>query len=259
MRSRTCGPFAPSSSSALYIGPPKRFADDGARVVAVAPRFGRSSRCSRAPITALAVRSSARSSRGTSDRPETFVTVVIPEADEAHRGPSSCGTGRRSCLKTRAAVRAAAWWSPTSRWCPESVADLGSATRPLEPKRSVVLVPVPAVNDATVRAVIYARVLHPTAIEAIYLLTDPEEATGGDRRMARARDRDPACAGRGAVPRPGCAACSRRSGATPTRGDTVVTVVLPELVATTLVGEPAAQPDRPVTSSGCCCSSRASW
>ena len=89
--------------------------------------------------------------------------------------------------------------------------------------------PVSTVHDATVRAVIYAKSLQPSSIEAVHMATDPEEIPKvvegwHDRRMdvplvlieAPFRDLGP----------PLLEEIRSRTS----RGDTVVTVVLPELV-----------------------------
>lgn len=101
--------------------------------------------------------------------------------------------------------------------------------RPIERPRSEVIVPVSSVQDATVRAVIYAKSLQPSSIEAIHMATDPEEIPSvveawHERRMdvplvlveAPFRDLGP----------PFLEEIRSRTA----RGDTVVTVVLPELV-----------------------------
>jgi amino acid transporter len=101
--------------------------------------------------------------------------------------------------------------------------------RPLERPHSEVIVPVSTVNDATVRAVVYAKALQPSSIEAIHMAADPEEVPGvvegwHDRRMdvplvlveAPFRDLGP----------PLLQEIRSRTA----RGDTVVTVVIPELV-----------------------------
>jgi hypothetical protein len=93
----------------------------------------------------------------------------------------------------------------------------------------VVLVPVSAVQDATVRAVVYAKSLKPTSVEGLFMVTDPEEVpdvvrSWHDRRMhvplalveAPFRDLGPPLL--------------QEIRAQTARGDTVVTVVLPELV-----------------------------
>jgi len=101
--------------------------------------------------------------------------------------------------------------------------------RPVERPRSEVIVPVSSVNDATVRAIVYAKALQPSSIEAIHMATDPEEVPGvveewHQRRLdvplvlieAPFRDLGP----------PLLEEIRSRTA----RGDTVVTVVLPELV-----------------------------
>ena len=112
---------------------------------------------------------------------------------------------------------------------PGERSDPAHAERPVEPERSVVLIPVSAVHDATIRAVVYAKSLHPTAIQGLFLVSDPEEAAGiveewHDRLvdvplvMVEAPFRD--------LTEP----LLREIRQQTTRGDTVVTVVLPELI-----------------------------
>jgi hypothetical protein len=101
--------------------------------------------------------------------------------------------------------------------------------RPIERPRSEVIVPVSSVQDATVRAVVYAKSLQPSSVEAIHMAADPEEIPTvvegwHERRMdvplvlveAPFRDLGP----------PLLEEIRSRTA----RGDTVVTVVLPELV-----------------------------
>ena len=109
----------------------------------------------------------------------------------------------------------------------DQVAVAGS--RPVEHPRSEIVIPVAAVHDATVRAVVYAKSLQPSSIEAIYMVTDPEEVPEVvDEWHAR----------RMGVPLVLVEAPFRDLGpplleeirSRTERGDTVVTVVLPELV-----------------------------
>jgi hypothetical protein len=106
---------------------------------------------------------------------------------------------------------------------------VAAGARPVERPRSEVIIPVSSVHDATVRAVVYAKSLQPSSIEAIHMATDPEEIptvveAWHDRRMdvplvlveAPFRDLGP----------PFLEEIRSRTA----RGDTVVTVVLPELV-----------------------------
>ena len=103
------------------------------------------------------------------------------------------------------------------------------ADRPLEPERTVVLVPVSGVNDATIRAVVYAKSLRPSAVEALFFATDSVEETRiVEEWGAAAMD----------IPLSVVEAPFRDYGAPllqeirhyTAREDTVVTVVLPEIV-----------------------------
>ena len=89
--------------------------------------------------------------------------------------------------------------------------------------------PVSAVHDASVRALVYARSLNPSAIEALYMVMDPEDSVGlVDDWHARQLD----------VPLVMVEAAFREIGEPllrevrrhTARGGTVVTVVLPEMV-----------------------------
>jgi amino acid transporter len=109
--------------------------------------------------------------------------------------------------------------------------DRAEEERPLEPERDVVLVPVSAVHDATVRALAYAKSLQPWEISAVFFAGEPEEVAPVLREWqdpARAID----------VPltaveapfrdiEPPLLAEVRRWTAVP---NTLVTVVLPEFV-----------------------------
>jgi hypothetical protein len=57
----------------------------------------------------------------------------------------------------------------------EGEVSLAGDERALEPSRTVVLVPISSVNDATMRAVVYARSLHAFDAEAVFMVMDPEE------------------------------------------------------------------------------------
>ncbi|HVD71934.1 MAG TPA: APC family permease [Actinomycetota bacterium] len=160
-------------------------------------------------------------------KPEDFVTVVIPEL-LTRRTVAQFLVHREAFL-----LKTALLFEPgvvvTDVPLVPGEPRRGPDDRPLEPARSVVLIPVSAVHDPTVRAVVYAKSLRPTMIEAIYLATDPEETPGVieawyDRQID--------------VPLLLVEAPFRDLGAPlleevhkhTERGDTVVTVVLPELV-----------------------------
>jgi amino acid transporter len=109
-------------------------------------------------------------------RSETeFTTVVIPEAVTAH---SLLGYARRGSAFW---LKAALLFEPgivvtDVPLLPEerSLAEVHQ-DRPLEPARNVVLIPVSAVHAGVARAVQYAKSLHPTEIEALFISSDPEE------------------------------------------------------------------------------------
>jgi hypothetical protein len=103
------------------------------------------------------------------------------------------------------------------------------AHRPLEPERAVVLIPVSAVHDATVRAVTYARSLRPALIEGLFFASEPETVQtvledwvardmGVPLTIVDAPFRD--------IGPPLLEEIRRHTS----RGDTIVTVVLPEFV-----------------------------
>ncbi len=108
---------------------------------------------------------------------EDFVTVVVPEV-----------VSTRSIIKMLRG-RSAFWVKAALLFEPRVVVTdvpllpeeheqaISRGQRPLEPERSVVLVPVSAVHNATVRAVMYAKSLRPAHAEALYLAPDPEDVT----------------------------------------------------------------------------------
>ncbi len=160
--------------------------------------------------------------------PEDFVTIVIPEVVRRTGLFRQAVRGRRWFLLKTALLFEPGVVVTDIPWI-EGVEDRPSGERPLEPERSVVLVPVSGVHDATVRAVLYARALKPLFVEAIFMVTDPEETEGVVEAwhareidvplvMVEAPFRD--------IGEPLLAEIRRHT----IRGDTVVTVVLPELV-----------------------------
>jgi amino acid transporter len=208
----------------LWIGPEHELEDARETWRRLASRFGELELLPGGhehPVRA--VRSFLRHRRFESD----FVTVVIPELVSTsslwqlirHRATFLLKT---SLLFQPGVVVTNVPLVPGER-------QTGAERRPVERPRSEVIVPVSTVNDASVRAAVYARSLQPTSIEAIHMATDPEEITGiveawHDRRMdvplvlveAPFRDLGP----------PLLEEIRSRTA----RGDTVVTVVLPELV-----------------------------
>ena len=163
--------------------------------------------------------------------PQDFLTILIPERVR--------GTALGQVLRVRGRseflLKTALLFEPgvvvtDIPFLPEEAGTtLVSGDRPLEPERSVVLIPVSAVHDPTVRAVLYARSLNPTHVEALFMVMDPEEQQSMvEQWHARALDvplvmveapfRD--------ITEPLLSEVRRHTS----RGDTIVTVVLPELI-----------------------------
>ena len=182
------------------------------------------------------VRSIRRYVRAIDRGPNDFVTVVVPEVL----------TGRsliRAILPrsgTRFMLKAGLLFEPgvvvvDVPLLPEeraqATARAARSEQALELERNVCIVPVSAVHDATVRALVYAKSLRPAELEALYLVEDPEEESQIVREWADPqREID--------VPLALVEAPFRDYGPPfleevrqhTARGDTVVTVVLPEFV-----------------------------
>ena len=156
-----------------------------------------------------------------------FVTVVIPEVVSSRSLLQLVRQRTTFLLKTSLLFQPGVVVTNVPLVPGEAQAPAGG--RPVDRPRSEVIVPVSSVHDATVRAVVYAKSLQPSSTEAIHMATDPEEVPAvveawHERRMdvplvlveAPFRDLGP----------PLLEEIRSRTA----RGDTVVTVVLPELV-----------------------------
>jgi amino acid transporter len=156
-----------------------------------------------------------------------FVTIVIPEVVSSGSLLQLFRQREAFLLKTSLLFQPGVVVTNVPLVPGESHAAAGA--RPIERPRSEVIVPVSSVQDATVRAIVYAKSLQPSSVEAIHMAADPEEIPGvveawHDRRLdvplvlveAPFRDLGP----------PLLEEIRSRTA----RGDTVVTVVLPELV-----------------------------
>ncbi len=217
----------PTSFNALYVGPADAFEGVAAEWSVIAPRMGELEPLRGADRHLVrSVRRFVRSvPRHERDR---FLTVVIPELLPRNTVWQFVRHREAFLLKTALLFEPRVVVTDVPL-VPSEARPTWLGDRPLEPERTVVLVPVSAVHDPTVRAVIYGKSLHPTAIEAIYMVTDPDEVEGVvDEWHERQLD----------VPLVLVEAPFRDFGpplleeirAHTSRGDTVVTVVLPELV-----------------------------
>jgi hypothetical protein len=164
--------------------------------------------------------------RGRDRRRQSYTAVVIPETLHGKRWFQFLVQRRALLLKGSLLFEPGVVVTDVP-FVPELEAVRGG--RALEPERSVVLVPVSGVHDATVRAVSYASSLRPASIRAMFFVTDPEEVepvieAWHERELevplviTEAPFRD--------IDRP----LLDEVRASTSRGDTVVTVVLPELV-----------------------------
>jgi hypothetical protein len=162
--------------------------------------------------------------------PGDFVTVVLPELLSGRSWLQFLRHRSALLIKTSLLFEEGIVVTDVPLLPEERLAAEAHAERPVEPERNVVVIPVSAVHDATVRAVVYAKSLKPVAIEGLFFMTDPEE-TGPivdawhDRGidvpliLAEAPFRN--------LGEPLLDEIRKHTG----RGDTVVTVVLPELIA----------------------------
>jgi amino acid transporter len=215
----------PEHVTALHIGPSSGFDAAAADWTSVAPRLGDLERLDGADehlVKTLRsyIRSRSRSVDG-------FLTVVVPEdAGDRSLVQQILHNRRFFLLKTSMLFEPGVVITDVPLQPREHVSMTG---RPLEPERSFVIVPVGNASFATARAVAYARSLHATGVEAIFLVTDNSEiAPVAEAWIDRGFE----------VPLVMVEAPFRDLG-TPlleeirkhtARGDTIVTVVLPEVV-----------------------------
>lgn len=210
----------------LYVGDPARFDEAAAGWAHAAPRMGelRPLRVERSVGRALrpVLRQIPR-------EPDDFVTVVVPEAISG-RGVLAFVRSRASLfLKASLLFEQGVVVTDVPLLAEEHQHAALHAERPLEPERTIVLVPVAAVDNASIRAVRYAKSLRPTDMEAVYFATDPsdmatllrewgESAMDIPLSVVEAPFRD--------LGQPMLQEVRRHT----VRGDTIVTVVLPEVI-----------------------------
>ena len=214
----------PANVTALHIGPAASFDLAAAEWALAAPRLGELQ-----PLTGAdehLVRS-LRSLLHSRTRPDDgFVTVIVPElAAERSLMRQVMHNRGMFLLKTSMLFERGVVVTDVPLLPQEPV----NTGRPHEPERSVVIVPVSNASYATARAVAYARSLHAVSVEALFLVTDnadiePVAAAWVERGfdvplvMVEAPFRDLG------VP------LLDEIRTHTSRGDTVVTVVLPEIV-----------------------------
>ena len=220
----------PAALAGLYVGRPAEFEAATRWWSRVVPRAGR---LQRLPDTAGGTTTRLRAWLSTVERDaSTFVTVVVPEEVGGTSFWRLLTTQRRALL-----LKARLLFTPGVAvmdvpLVPEEREEADQrAGSEQDVVRTVVLIPIAAVHDGTVRAVSYASALQATHTEALYFAADPEAVNdiaaewweaGGDVPLsfveAPFRDLGP----------PLLAEVRRHTA----RKDTVVTVILPEFLVT---------------------------
>jgi amino acid transporter len=158
-----------------------------------------------------------------------FVTVVIPEALVSYSWFQFVRRRRALLLKSSLLFEPGVAVMDVPLTPQERVEATVATSHPTEVARHVVLVPISGVHDATVRAIVYAKSLRPALVEGLFFMGDPEETQGVVEAwhdhaldvpliLVEAPFRD--------LGIPMLAEIRKHTE----RGDTVVTVVLPELI-----------------------------
>jgi hypothetical protein len=217
----------PERVTPLYTGPPGEFDETAARWRRIAPRLGQIE-----PLpdpNGHPIRAIRRYLQSVDRSSGEFLNVVVPE--------TLSSKSMLQFLRRRSAF----WLKATLLFEPgivvtdipllpeESAREAAAAVRPVEPQHHVVLVPVSAVHAATARALLYAKSLHAGVLEAVFFSSDPEDLVSIQEQWAEWRI-DVGLAVIDAPFRDIRGPLVREIRRYTTRGDTVVTVVLPEFV-----------------------------
>jgi amino acid transporter len=215
----------PDHVTALHIGPSSAFARVAAEWGLVAPRLG--------PLAHLPgadehlVRALRERLRSHPPAEGGFLTIVVAEnAADRSLVQQVLHNRRLFLLKTSMLFQRGVVVTDVPLLPEEIVSSVG---RPLEPERSFVIVPVSDARYSTARAIAYARSLHAVGVEAMFLVTDNHDVEPMTRDwidrgfdvplvMVEAPFRD--------LGRPLIDEIRKHTS----RGDTIVTVVLPEVV-----------------------------
>jgi amino acid transporter len=217
----------PEHVTPLYTGPSERFEDVAVRWRSLAPRLGQIE-----PLpepNGRPIRAIRHYLQAVPRTPGDFLNVIVPET-----------LSSRSVLQFLR-KRSAFWLKATLLFEPGVVVtdiplfvhgeakEGGQPRRPVEPQHHVVLVPVSAVHAASARALLYAKSLHASVLEALFFSSDPEDLVDIQEQWAEWRI-DVALAVIDAPFRDMRGPLLHEVQRYTTRGDTVVTVILPEFV-----------------------------
>ena len=217
----------PERVTPLHIGPSASFASVARNWKLVAPRLGELRSLNTNGVAY--VRAVRRYLHDLPRSEDEFITVVIPEVVTGTSLLRYARRGSAFWLKAALLFEPGIVVTDVPLLPEEQSLAVVHQDRPLVPTRSVVLIPVAAMHAGTARAVAYAKSLHPTIIEALFFSSDPEEITPVLDDWTR-WDMD--------VPlsvvdspfrdiKPPLLEEIRRHTA---RGDTIVTVVIPEFI-----------------------------
>ncbi|HSJ51362.1 MAG TPA: APC family permease, partial [Actinomycetota bacterium] len=163
----------PEEFRALYVGSAGGYVEAAAAWDVRAPRLGHLARLGEADGERLG-RRLRRYIRSLPREPGDFVTVMIPEALTGRGWLQFVRRRTPLLLKTSLLFESGVVVTDVPL-LPEEAGSVSTREQVVEPERSVVIVPVSAVHDATVRAIVYAKSLRPATVEALYYLSDREE------------------------------------------------------------------------------------
>jgi amino acid transporter len=211
----------------LYVGDPVGFEQVSMAWPDLAPRFGRLELL--AGAEAHLTRSVRAYVRGIDRGPDDFVTVVLPELLRPRGLWQFAGQRRALWFKARLFFEPGLVLTDIPSLAEDEPAPAVGLERPVEPERIVVLVPVSAVHDATIRAIVYAKSLRPSALSSLFFSTDPTDVEPIVEDWSRHRMDVPLAivdASFRDIGEPLLTEVRRYIG----RGDTMVNVVLPEFV-----------------------------
>ncbi len=217
----------PENLVALHTGDPAAYEEIAAGWLSLAPRFGRLRALQRTGHGPT--RSIRRFVRELPRPPGAFITVVVPEAVEGRSVLSLLRSRTSLWLKVALLFERGIVVTDVPLLPEEHEGAAPRADRPVEPSRNVVLVPVSAVHGATARAVAYARSLNATTTEALFFSQDPEDVPPIVRTWTEQGMKVPLSVVEDPFRDVGVSLL-REIRRNTERGDTIVTVVLPEFV-----------------------------
>ncbi|HLA92832.1 MAG TPA: APC family permease [Actinomycetota bacterium] len=216
----------PEDVMPLYVGPPDRFEQAKLAWAEVGQRLGGLELLPRAEDHLT--RSVRAHIRSLAREPGDFVTVMIPEAFASSSWLQFVRRRRELLLKGGLLFEPGVVVTDVPLLPGEPARERDRA-HPTEVLRHVALVPVSAVHDASVRAVVYGKSLRPALVEGLFFVTDPGEIHEAIEAWHQ-REMDIPLVLVEAPFRDFAIPLLEEIRKHTVRGDTIVTVVLPELI-----------------------------